>query len=87
MAVEEKVGVVTEYYAKLGVAGIQLTDGPLQVGDQIRVHGHTTDFTQTVESMQLEHAPLERAERGSDVAIKVRERVRRNDQVFRVREG
>ena len=86
MAVEEKVGIVTGYYAKIGVAGIQLTDGPLQVGDQIRIHGHTTDLTQTVDSMQVEHASVQRAERGSEVAIQVRERVRRNDQVLRIRE-
>jgi putative protease len=87
MAVEEKVGVVTGYYAKLGVAGIRLTDGSLQVGDQIRVRGHTTDFTQAVESMQVEHAPIQRAERGSEVAVKVRERVRLNDQVLRILAG
>ncbi len=86
MAVEEKVGIVTEYYAKLGVAGISLTDGPLQVGDTIRVHGHNTDFTQEVESIQVEHAPIQRVERGSQVAVKVRERARRNDQVLLVRE-
>ena len=86
MAVEEKVGIVTGYYAKLGVAGISLTDGSLQVGDTIRVRGHSTDFTQEVESMQVEHAPIQRAERGSEVAIKVRERVRQNDQVLLVRE-
>ena len=87
MATEEKVGVVTDYYAKLGVAGISLTEGPLQVGDSIRIHGHSTDFTQEVESMQVEHAPVQRAERGSQVAVKVLERVRRNDQVLLVREG
>lgn len=86
MAVEEKVGIVTDYYAKIGVAGIHLTDGPLQVGDQVRIHGHTTDLTQTVDSMQVEHASVQRAERGSQVAIQVRERVRRNDQVLRIRE-
>ena len=86
MAVEEKVGVVTGYYAKLGVAGIHLTDGPLQVGDRIRVHGHSTDFTQDVESMQVEHVPIQRAEQGAEVAVKVRERVRRNDQILLVRE-
>ena len=51
MATEEKVGVVDGYYAKIGVAAIRLTEGPLQIGDQIRIHGNTTDFTQTVESM------------------------------------
>ncbi len=82
MATEEKVGVVDGYYAKIGVAAIRLTDGALQVGDQIRIQGHTTDFTQTVESMQAEHAPIQRAERGSEVALKVRERVRLHDQIF-----
>ena len=84
MATEEKVGIVDGYYAKIGVAAIRLTDGPLQVGDQIRIHGHTTDFTQTVESIQLEHKPIQRAERGSEVAMKVRERVHLHDQISRI---
>lgn len=82
MATEEKVGIVDGYYAKIGVAAIRLTDGALQVGDQIRIQGHTTDFTQMVESIQLEHTPIQRAERGSEVALKVRERVRLHDQIF-----
>ncbi len=85
MATEEKVGVVDGYYAKIGVAAIRLTDGALQVGDQIRIRGHTTDFTQTVESIQLEHQSIQRAERGGEVAMKVRERVRLHDQILVVR--
>jgi putative protease len=85
MATEEKVGIVDGYYAKIGVAAIRLTDGALQVGDQIRIHGHTTDFTQTVESMQLEHKPIQRAERGSEVALKVRDRARQHDQISLIR--
>jgi len=81
---EEKVGTVTDYYAKIGVAAISLTDGALEVGDQIRIHGHTTDFTQPVDSLQIEHRPVQRAERGSQVAVKVRERVRRHDEVLRL---
>ena len=84
MATEEKVGVVDGYYAKIGVAAIRLTDGALQVGDQIRIHGHTTDFTQAVESIQLEHQPIPRAERGSEVALNVRERVRLHDQISKI---
>ena len=87
MAAEEKVGTVTGYYTKIGVAAIHLTDGDLRVGDQIRIQGHTTDFTQPVESLQVEHRSVEQAERGSEVAVKVRERVRPHDQVFRVRGG
>lgn len=86
MAAEEKVGTVTGYYAKIGVAAIRLADGELRLGDQIRIRGHTTDFTQPVESLQIEHRSVEQAGRGSEVAVKVRERVRLHDQVFRVRE-
>lgn len=87
MATEEKVGIVTGYFAKIGVAVVHLTDGALQAGDKIRVSGHTTDFTQTVESLQLEHRPIQRAEQGSEVAIKILDRVRRHDQVLRIREA
>lgn len=86
MATEEKVGTVVGYYAKIGVAAVHLTDGPLQVGDMIRIHGHTTDVTQTVESLQAEHQPIQRAERGSEVAMKVHERVRQHDQILKIRE-
>ena len=85
MATEEKVGIVDGYYAKIGVAAVRLTNGALQVGDQIRIHGHTTDFAQTVESMQIEHKPIQRAERGSEIALKVREWVRLHDQILLVR--
>ena len=84
MATEEKVGTVTDYYSKIGVAAIRLADGALQVGDTIHVRGHTTDLTQPVESLQVEHQPVQRAERGSQVAVKVRERVRKHDEVLRV---
>ena len=84
MAAEEKIGTVTDYYAKIGVAAVRLTDGDLQIGDRIRFRGYTTDFTQSVESLQIEHQAVPRAERGSEVALKVRQRVRRHDQVLRV---
>ena len=84
MATEQKVGTVTDYYAKIGVAAIKLADGVLQVGDTIRIRGYTTDVTQPVESMQVEHRPVQRAERGSEVALKVNERVRKHDEVLRL---
>ena len=84
MVTEEKIGIVTDYFAKIGVAGIRLTDGDLRAGDRVRFRGHTTDFTQVVESLQVEHLAVERAERVSDAAVKVQERVRRHDQVLRV---
>ncbi len=84
MATEEKVGQVVGYYAKISVAAIRLTDGPLAVGDTVRIRGHTTDFTQPVDSLQIEHQAVQRAEPGSEIAIKVRERVRDKDGVYRV---
>lgn len=84
MATEVKVGTVTDYFAKIGVAAVQLTDGPLEVGDTVRIHGHTTELTQPVESLQLEHRAVARAEPVSEVALKVRERVRKHDEVSRV---
>lgn len=86
MATEERVGTVTDYYAKIGVAAVTLADGALRVGDRIRIHGHTTDLTQTVESLQVDHRPVQAAERGSEVALKVRDRVRKHDAVLRLSE-
>lgn len=83
---ETKVGRVKEYFAKVGVAGIDITEGQLSVGDTIHIKGHTTDLTQRVDSMQLEHEPLQRAEPGQLIGIKVRERVRPHDEVFKVTE-
>jgi putative protease len=83
---EIKVGYVNEYFAKVGVAGIEITEGYLVVGDTIRIKGHTTDFTQRVDSIQLEHQSLQRAEPSQVIGVKVRERVRMHDQVFKVTE-
>jgi putative protease len=81
---EEVVGKVTDYFAKIGVAGIQVTAGSLSVGDTIRIKGHTTDLTQPVESLQVEHQGVQRAEAGQTVGIRVKERVRRGDHVLKV---
>jgi hypothetical protein len=86
-AVEEKIGVVTDYLNRIGVAVIRLTDGDLRRGDQVRIAGRPTDVAQAVESLQIEHRPVDEALRGSEVAIKIADPVRRHDQVFRVREG
>ena len=80
---EEKVGVVTRYFAHLGVAAIKL-ERPLKVGDTIHVLGHTSDFTQSVGSMQLEHASVAEGQPGQEIAIKVIEHARQHDEVYRV---
>jgi putative protease len=81
---EQKVGVVTHYFGKIGVAAIQLTDGGLSVGDTIHVKGHTSDFTQSVQSMQVEHGEVQTAEVGDNVGVKVTEHAREHDEVFKV---
>lgn len=81
---EVLVGEVTDYFAKVGVAGIQMTAGFLSVGDTIRVKGHTTDLTLTVESIQIEHQGVPRAEVGQAIGIRTKDRVRRGDAVLKV---
>ena len=82
--VEQKIGVVIHYWSKIGVAGLKVTDGELKVGDTIHIKGHTSDFTQGVESMQVESQSVEVARPGDDVGIKVVEHAREHDEVFRV---
>lgn len=81
---EEVIGKVTDYFAKIGVAGIQVTSGALGVGDTIRIKGHTTDLTQAVDSIQVEHENVQRAEAGQAIGIRVKERVRRGDSVLKI---
>ena len=81
---EEEVGKVVNYYSKIGVAAIEITSGELKIGDKIRFKGATTDFTQKIESMQIEKKPVEKASAGSSVGIKVNNKVRVNDKVYKI---
>ena len=81
---EEVVGQVTDYFGKVNVAAVHVTAGTLSVGDTIHVKGHTTDLTQSVDSMQLEHQAVQQAVVGQTVGIRVRDRVRRGDSVLKV---
>jgi len=81
---EQKVGVVTHYFGKIGVAALKITDGELRVGDTIHVTGHTSDFTQTVDSMQVEHESVEVARKGDEIGLKTAEYVREHDAVYKV---
>jgi putative protease len=82
---KEKVGKVFTYFSKIGVAGIELTDGALSIGDRISIEGHTTNFEQEVESMQIERTPVEKAEIGQKIGIKVKDKVRPNDVVYKIK--
>lgn len=82
MMTEKKIGNITHYYNNLHVATVRITDGELHVGDLIHVDGHTSDFTQKVKSMELDHEPIEVAHEGDIVGIKIDEYVRENDTVY-----
>ena len=79
----EEVGRVTHYYPKIAVAVVELK-APLSVGDKIIIRGATTDFEQTVESMEIEHEEIVKAEAGQSIGLKVEERVREKDTVYKV---
>jgi len=80
---EEEVGKVSDFFARPVVAGIELT-GMLKVGDKIHIKGHTTDMEMTVDSMQIDNVDVAEARAGDSVGIKVADRVRRGDAIYRV---
>lgn len=80
---KQLVGKVTHYFTKIGVAVIDL-EAPLTVGDKISIEGATSNFTQTVKSMQIEHKEVESAKKGDSIGMKVKDRVRGGDNVYKV---
>lgn len=84
MAEEVKIGHVSHYFGKIMVAAIELTDGGLSVGETIHVKGHTSDFTQLIESMQIDRASVPKAEKGQSIGINSKEHAREGDVVYRV---
>jgi translation initiation factor IF-2 len=80
---ENRIGKVTHYFDRIGVAVLGLTD-KIQVGDTVRFLGHSTDFTQEVSSLQIEHQNVAEAKPGQDVALKVNQKVHPNDAVFKI---
>jgi translation elongation factor EF-Tu-like GTPase len=81
---EKKVGEIIKFFGKINVAAIRLSEGSLKVGDTIHMVGHTTDITQTVDSMQIENKNVQEAGPGADIGIKVKDRVREHDIVYKV---
>jgi translation elongation factor EF-1alpha len=77
-----EIGRITHFFLKISVAVIELTT-PLAVGDTITIKGPTTDFEQVVESMQIEHENVQRAEAGQSIGLKVVQRVRETDIVYK----
>jgi len=80
---EIPVGKVTHYFDRIGVAVLALTE-TIRVGDTLHFHGHSTDFQQTVDSLQIEHMSVPEAKPGQDVALKVSQKLHEHDAVFKV---
>jgi hypothetical protein len=83
---DNPIGKVTHYFDRIGVAVLQLTD-TIRVGDMLHFLGHSTDFKQKVDSLQIEHKNVAEGKPGQDVALKVSEKVHPNDKVLKVTEG
>ena len=81
---EEEVGIITHYFGHLSVAAIKITKKELKVGDLIHIKGHTTDFEQPIDSIQIEHEMVDKAVNGQSIGIKVKDKVREHDLVYKV---
>jgi len=77
-----EIGKITHFYSKINVAVVQLT-APISVGDTILIKGDTTNFEQTVDSMQIQHQNIQKAEAGKEIGLKVKDRVRPGDTVYK----
>lgn len=84
---EIEVARVEDYFAQVGVVALEVTAGSIEVGDVLHFKGHTTDLIVEVSSMQIDHEPVKEAKVGASVGIKVPERVRSHDTVYKVVAG
>jgi len=81
---EEQVAVIVKFFAKPSVAALEVTSGTIKIGDLLKYKGHTTDFTEEVTSMEIDNQPVMEAKVGDLIGVKVKERVRENDKVYKV---
>lgn len=81
---EEKIGEVVKFFSKPSVAAVKITAGEVRLGDTLKFTGHTTDFEDTIASMEIDNAKVEKATVGDYIGIKVSDRVRPGDEVFKV---
>ena len=81
---EVEIGTVVHYFDRPQVAVVRIAAGEIAIGDTLRFHGHTTEFSETVGSMEVDHQSVARAGVGAEVAIKVVGRARVHDKVFKV---
>ena len=81
---KEKIGFVSNYFSKISVAAVEITDGTVSLGDNLHFLGHTTNFESKVDSMQIEHKSVTEAKRGDSVGVKISETARRGDKVYKI---
>ncbi|NLN38415.1 MAG: translation elongation factor-like protein [Smithella sp.] len=81
---EKKIGEVVKFFAKPSVAAVRITEGELHVGDSVKFSGHTTEFTDVIQSMEVDNKPVQKATVGQSIGMKVSDRVRPGDEVFKV---
>jgi hypothetical protein len=81
---EVEIGTVTHYFSKIGVAGIEVTHDALRVGDTVHIKGHTSDFTQKIDSLQLDNQSVQEAVAGQSVGFKVADHARQHDKVYKI---
>jgi putative protease len=83
---EKRVGIITHYFGKIGVAVMKIESDSVKIGDTIHIKGKHTDFTQTIDSMQVEHKSVDSANTGDEVGLKVADQVHEKDEVYLVTE-
>lgn len=81
---EKEIGYVSNYFRKLSVASVEITSGGVSVGDALHFKGHTTDFKLLVGSMQIEHESVTEVKQGDSIGLKVSEKVRKGDKVYKI---
>lgn len=80
----EPIGEVTHYFSHVKASVIKLKKDTLSIGDTIYIKGHTTDFEQKIKSMQVNHAPIDKASPGQEIGLKVKSKVRHGDKVYKI---
>ncbi|MFA5358893.1 MAG: EF-Tu/IF-2/RF-3 family GTPase [Patescibacteria group bacterium] len=86
MAAEKAIGKITHYFPHINVAVVKIDDGELKIGDKIRIKGEKTDFEQAVESIQVEHKPVDVVQVGEDAGLKVEGVAKEGDVVYLIEE-
>ena len=81
---EQEIGYVSNFMGHISVAIIEMTKGTLKTGDAIHIKGNTTDITETVSSMQIEHEIVDKVKKNDSLGLKVKKKVRKRDKVYKV---